>query len=116
MATIAKQGKGYKITVSQGYDCKGKRLRQYMTWLPAPGMSERQIRKELDRQAVLFEKKVLIGATANGNMRFADFAEKFMREYAQLYLKPKTIATYAENLRRMPKLGPGPQPATAHVC
>lgn len=101
MATVQKQGKGYKITVSQGYDYNGKRLRQYMTWVPEPGMSERQIKKELDRQAVLFEEKVLSGTTANGNMRFADFAEKFMQEYAQLYLKPKTIATYTENLRRI---------------
>ncbi|WP_298029735.1 site-specific integrase [uncultured Dysosmobacter sp.] len=101
MATIQKQGKGYKITVSQGYDYNGKRLRQYMTWIPTPGMSERQIKKELEKQAVLFEEKVLSGTTANGKMRFADFAEKYMSEYARLYLKPKTIATYTENLRRI---------------
>ena len=101
MATIQKQGKGYKITVSQGYSYNGKRLRQYMTWVPEPGMSERQIKKELERQAVLFEEKVLTGATSNGNMRFADFAEKYMTEYAQLYLKPKTIATYTEHLQRI---------------
>ena len=101
MATIQKQGRGYKITVSQGYDYAGKRLRQYMTWVPEPGMSARQIKKELERQAVLFEEKVLTGATSNGNMRFADFAEKYMTEYAQLYLKPKTIATYTEHLQRI---------------
>ena len=101
MATVQKQGKGYKITVSQGYDYTGKRIRQYMTWVPDSGMTERQIKKELERQTVLFEEKVLSGTTANGNMRFADFAEKFMQEYAQLYLKPKTIATYTENLRRI---------------
>ena len=101
MATIQKQGKGYKITVSQGYDYTGKRIRQYMTWIPEPGMTERQIKKELDRQAVLFEEKVSSGTTATGSMRFADFAEKYMTEYAALYLKPKTIATYTENLRRI---------------
>lgn len=101
MATIQKQGRGYKITVSQGYDYNGKRIRKYMTCVPEPGMSERQIKKELDRQAVLFEEKVLSGATANGSIRFAGFAEKFMQEYAQLYLKPKTIATYTENLQRI---------------
>ena len=101
MATIQKQGRGYKITVSQGYDYTGKRIRQYMTWVPEPGMTERQIRKELDRQAVLFEEKVLSGTTTNSSMRFADFAEKYMTEYAALYLKPKTIATYTEILRRI---------------
>ena len=101
MATIQKQGRGYKITVSQGRDYTGKKIRKYMTWVPEPGMTERQIKKELERQAVLFEEKVSSGATANGSMRFADFAEKYMTEYAALYLKPKTIATYTENLSRI---------------
>ena len=55
MATIQKQGRGYKITVSLGYDYTGKRIRQYMTWIPEPDMTDRQIKKELERQAVLFE-------------------------------------------------------------
>ena len=65
MATIQKQGRGYKITVSQGRDYTGKKIRKYMTWVPEPGMTERQIKKELERQAVLFEEKVSSGATAN---------------------------------------------------
>ena len=40
MATIQKQGKGYKITVSQGYDYNGKRIRQYMSWIPEPDMPD----------------------------------------------------------------------------
>ena len=84
MATIQKQGKGYKITVSQGYDYTGKRIRQYMTWVPEPGMTERQIKKELERRAVLFEEQVKTGASANANIRFADFSAKYMAEYAQL--------------------------------
>ena len=101
MASIKKQGRGYKITVSVGRDYTGKKLRQYMTWVPEAGMSDRQIKKELERQAVLFEEKVLSGSSVYGNIRFAEFAEKYMAEYAQLYLKPKTIATYTENLRRI---------------
>ncbi len=101
MATVQKQGRGYKITVSQGYDYRGKRLRQHMTWVPEPGMSERQIAKELERQKVLFEQRVLGGTSVNANIRFKDFSDKFMAEYAKLYLKPKTIQTYTENLRRI---------------
>lgn len=101
MATITKQGRGYKITVSQGRDYTGKKIRKYMTWVPEPGMTERQIKKELERQAVLFEEKVSNKDTANDSIRFADFAEKYMTEYAALYLKPKTIATYTENLSRI---------------
>ncbi len=101
MATIQKQGRGYKITVSQGYDYTGKRIRQYMTWIPDPGMSEKQVKKELERQAVLFEEKVKNGTVADATIRFADFADKYMSEYAQLYLKPKTVRTYTENLVRI---------------
>lgn len=101
MATIQKQGRGYKITVSQGYDYAGKRIRQYMTWIPEPGMTERQVKKELERQAVLFEEQVRNGLAANTNIRFKDFADKYMTEYAKLYLKPKTVQTYTENLVRI---------------
>lgn len=101
MATVQKQGRGYKITVSQGYDYNGKRIRQYMTWVPEPGMTDRQIKKELERQAVLFEEKVLSGTVMNANIRFADFAEKFMAEYGRVYLKPKTVHSYEDNLRRI---------------
>lgn len=67
MATVKKQGRGYKITVSHGYDINGKQLRSYMTWIPDPGMSARQIEKELNRQAVLFEEKVLSSGIKNSN-------------------------------------------------
>ena len=54
MATIEKRGGSYKIVVSKGYDIKGKQLRERMTWTPPPGLSQRQIAKELNRQATLF--------------------------------------------------------------
>ena len=99
MATITKQGRGYKITVSQGVDCNGKKIRQYMTWVPDPGMTERQIDKEVQRQAVLFEEQVKSGTSVNANIRFKDFPDKYMAEYAKLYLKPKTVATINFALR-----------------
>ena len=101
MATITKQGRGFKITVSQGTDCNGKKIREYMTWIPEPGMTDRQIEKEVHRQAVLFEEKVRSGTTVNSNIRFKEFADKYMEEYAKLYLKPKTVATYTDNLKRI---------------
>ena len=57
MATIRKRGNSYQIRVSVGYDTKGNHKEQAMTWKPAEGMTERQIEKELQRQAVLFEEK-----------------------------------------------------------
>ena len=57
MATIKQRGDSYKITVSCGYDLNGKQIRRHLTWTPEPGMTKRQLQKELDRQAVLFEEK-----------------------------------------------------------
>ena len=57
MATATKRGNSYKITVSCGYDLNGKQIRKHMTWTPEPGMTERQIAKELERQKVLFEER-----------------------------------------------------------
>ena len=54
MATVKKQGRGYKITVSNGFDGAGNRIRQHTTWVPKPGMTPLQIEKELNRQVVLF--------------------------------------------------------------
>lgn len=94
MATIQKRGKSYKITVSTGYDIHGKQLREYMTWTPEPGMTARQIEKELQRQAVLFEEKVTFSGTMNGNTRLVDFTDIFLKQHARPNLKAKTAFNY----------------------
>lgn len=98
MATITKRGKSYKITVSNGYDIHGKQLREHMTWTPEPHMTERQIEKELDRQAVLFEEKVSNSETNNGNICLIDFTEIYFNDYAKLHLKRKTVHNYTERM------------------
>ena len=55
MATIQKRGISFKINVSCGYSVNGKQVRQSMTWKPAEGMTTAQIKKEVQRQAVIFE-------------------------------------------------------------
>lgn len=77
MATIKQRGDSYKITVSCGYDLNGKQIRRHLTWTPEPGMTKRQLQKELDRQAVLFEEKCRNGQVLDGNIKFAEFAEKW---------------------------------------
>lgn len=56
MATAVKRGNSYKITVSCGYTIDGKQIRMHKTWIPGPGMTERQVKKELEREKVLFEE------------------------------------------------------------
>lgn len=58
MSTVTKRGDTYRIRVSAGYDINGKQIMKSMTWKPEPGMTKKQIEKELDRQRVLFEEKV----------------------------------------------------------
>lgn len=101
MATIKKQGTGYKITVSNGYDINGKQIREHMTWSPTPGMTAKQAEKELNRQAVLFEEQVKTGATHDGNTRLVDFTEIFMREYARPNLKDHSLYNYETRMQRV---------------
>lgn len=91
MATITKRGDSYRIRVSDGYDIHGKQKMRSMTWTPEPGMSERQIEKELERQKVLFEEKCRGGAGAC-NIKFEAFSKRWFREYAEKQLRPRTIA------------------------
>ena len=72
MATVQRRGDTYRITASAGYDTEGRQIRKSMTWRPAPGMTERQIAKELERQKVLFDEQVkggryLIGCLSSPN-------------------------------------------------
>ena len=83
MATAVKRGDSYKITVSCGYDNSGKQIRKHFTWIPPAGMTPRQITKELERQKVLFEERVNAGTTKDGNIRFEDFAEIWMNDFAR---------------------------------
>lgn len=98
MATITKQGKGYKITVSCGYDIKGRQLRQHTIWIPPVGITEKQLQKELNRHAVLFEEKVKMTSGPDGNIRLIDFTHIFIEKYARSALKAKTLFGYEQSL------------------
>ena len=73
MATIRKRGGTYQIRVSLGYDKNGNHKEQAMTWRPDEGMSERQIQKELKRQAVMFEEACIHGYKAKA-VKFEELA------------------------------------------
>lgn len=94
MATIQKRGKSYRIAVSNGYNIKGKQIREWMTWTPSPGMTERQVEKELQRQITMFEEKVRHQTTHDGNIRLVDFTERFLTQHAEPNLKKKTVYGY----------------------
>lgn len=101
MASVEKRGNSYRITVSDGYDINGDQLKRRMTWTPAPNMTERQIKKELERQKVLFEERVRSGQVLEGSTRFSEFADYWMKEYAEKQLRPSTLSGYKDMLVRI---------------
>ena len=93
MATIRKRGTTYQIRVSCGYDVHGKQVEQSMTWKPTAGMTPKQIEKELNRQAVMFEEACMNGQVT-ATIKFQEFAEQWFKEYAAIKLKTQTIRCY----------------------
>ncbi|MDL2287285.1 tyrosine-type recombinase/integrase [Eubacteriales bacterium OttesenSCG-928-G02] len=94
MPNITKRNNTYRIKVSCGYDMTGRQITRSTTWTPSPNMTEKQIKKELDRQAFLFEEKCRSGQFLDGSIKFADFAEYYMTEYAEKQLRPSTVTGY----------------------
>lgn len=95
MAHIEKRNGSYRITVSIGYDSSGKQLKRHFTYKPEPGMTEKQIEKEVQRQAVLFEERAKNGFSLDGNVKFEDFAREWVKQIEkENELKPLTIKRY----------------------
>lgn len=105
MATIRKRGNSYQIRVSCGYDTSGNQVVQTMTWKPADGMNKKQIEKELQKQAILFEDKCMKGQVT-ANIKFQDFAEQWFEEYAKVNLRPTSYSRMKQLTKRIyPALG-----------
>lgn len=97
----------YRIRVARGYDSKGEKLKPYeMTWKPAPGMTKKQIEKELNRQAVTFEENCKNGRIGNQNMKLAEFCAMYL-EIKKDALAPRILHDYERAINNLiiPKLG-----------
>ena len=106
MASILKRKDSYFIMVSVGYDSDGKQIRKTMNWRPEEGMTEKQIEKAVNEQAVLFEKKVLSGQVLDENVTFDEFTKRWLTDYAEVNLAPKTLERYKSMLERiLPAIG-----------
>lgn len=91
MATIQKRGESYRIRAFSGYTANGKQIEKTKTWKPTPGMTARQIEKELERQKVLFEEEIQ-GVSQGANIKFETFAEQWFKTYAEKNMRPRTLA------------------------
>lgn len=107
MATVRKRGNSYQIRVSVGYDTKGNHKEQAMTWRPPENMTERQIQKELNRQAVMFEEACSHGFCSKA-IKFEALAEEWFENYARMNLRSTTY-------ERMKQLTHRIYPAIGHL-
>ena len=106
MATIRQRKSGtYEIKVSCGYDVNGKQVLQFKHWKPPEGLTKRQIEKELQRQAVLFEEECKKGKIT-ASIKFQTFAEQWFEEYAKINLRPTSYERMRQTTQRVyPALG-----------
>lgn len=111
MASIEKRANGsVKIIVSAGYNVKGHKLRESITILAQElaGLTERQAAREIERRAIEFEHRVLKGGYLDGEkISFAEFTEKWIEDYAEKQLSPKSLYESRRmlELRILPALG-----------
>lgn len=101
MATYSKRGSSYRIRSSCGYSVDGRQIMKSMTWRPAPGLTDRQIEKELNRQMVLFDDECRGSSLTDGHIKFETFARQWFSEYVETTLARRTQAGYLQMAPRV---------------
>lgn len=83
----------------------GKQRNQYKSYKPEPGMTPRQIEKEVQRQAILFEEDCKRGQITAA-VKFETFAEQWFEEYAKVNLRSTSYSRMKQLTKRIyPALG-----------
>jgi integrase len=108
MAAIEKRGdNSYRLTVSCGYDKLGKKIMKRKTI----DLSHIKLNKQLEeanKQWILFKDEVDKGLFLDaGKITFEEFIQKWLKDYADPELAPKTLFSYKDILysRIIPALG-----------
>ena len=101
MATYTKRGSSYRIRASVGYTPEGKQVMRSKTWTPSPGMTPKQVEKELNRQMVLFDEECRGIAATDGHIKFQTFAEQWFSEYVDKSLGKRTQHNYRQMAPRI---------------
>ena len=79
---ITKKGISYTITVSNGYDVSGKKIREKTTYKPDVTLTPKQQEKALQTFVFEFEQRVKQGRYLSGEkITFKEFAIKWLEEY-----------------------------------
>ncbi len=108
MASVEKRGENkYRITVSDGYDRNNKKIVHKKTFEVDINLTPRQLEKELNRLALLFEEDVKSGNYTSTTLTFEKFVEKWLVDYAEKRLEKTTIESYKGelNTKILPAIG-----------
>lgn len=101
-----KTGAAYKITVTTGRDRDGKQVRHFKTWRPAPGMTERQIEKAVQKAAFEFEQQIERGFAADNRQSFSEYADYVIDLKERSGAKRRTVERYRDLMKRInPAIG-----------
>lgn len=91
----------YYFRAYTGRGIDGRQIRHSMKWVPPPDVKGHSADKQARIEAARFEERVNAGMMQDGSIRFVDFAEKWLEEYARPQLKAKTIEGYVKLLPRI---------------
>lgn len=92
----------YRIRVARGYDSEGNKLKPYeMTWKPAQNMTQKQIEKEVQRQAMLFEEQCKQGYAPDNRQTFSQYSQYALQCKEQAGIKRRTLERYKSLLTRI---------------
>lgn len=98
----------YKITVTKGRDANGKQIRHFMTFSPAPNMTEKKAEKEAQRAAFAFEKQIEDGFSLDSRQTFSQYAAYVIDLKERSGAKHRTIERYRQLMERI-------NPAIGHI-
>lgn len=102
MASIEKRGQNsYRLTVSCGYDKEGKQIVKRKSINLSNIKPNKQL-EEAQKQFVLFENEIKKGMYVdNEKITFEEFTQKWLTDYAEHNLAPKTLLEYKKILHRI---------------
>lgn len=107
MASIKQRGNSYLVTVSCGYDSQGKKITKSKTFKKPNEITPKKWEKELNKLALEFETEVQKGLFVDSDITLSAFTDRWLKEYGEKQLQPKTIESYKDELNSkiLPALG-----------
>ena len=72
-----------------------------MSYKPAPGMTAKQIERELNKTVVMFEEQCRLGYAPDNKQTFAQYAEYVLSRKEESGTKHRTLSRYRELLERI---------------